>query len=212
MAAGRPPATIMGEKDSNAPKDYSGPIPVKVVDRRWWARQDPDEPIASAEPELKPTYVEDLERQLKEKNELLQQYMTRYKQASDDFDAAKARMRREIAKDVERGRRVMIVELLDVLDNLERATDAARAAADPAVLLEGVELVQRQFLARLEGFGAKRMDALGAPFSPQFHEAVSTVPTTDPDQDGIVVGVIRPGYQTGDDVLRPALVAVAKLT
>lgn len=186
------------------------PIPVKVVDRRWWARQDAEESSTAAEPELKPTYVEDLERQLKEKNELLQQYMTRYKQAADEFDAVKARLRRDVAKDVERGRRVMLVEMLDVLDNLERATGAARSGSDPAALLEGVELIQRQFLSKLEGFGVKRLDPLGAPFSPEHHEAVTTVPTDDAQRDGLVVGVIRPGYQIGEEVLRPALVAVAQ--
>lgn len=192
----------------NEPRDSSGPIPVKVVDRRWWARQDAEEAPA-AEPELKPTYVDDLERQLKDKNELLQQYMTRFKQAADEFEAVKARMRRDVAKEVERGRRVMLVEMLDVLDNLERAADAARPGSDPAALLEGVDLVQRQFLSKLEGFGVRRIDPIGARFSPDLHEAVTMVPTDDPQRDGVVVGVIRPGYQIGDEVLRPALVAVA---
>jgi molecular chaperone GrpE len=189
------------------------PIPVKVVDRRWWARENAEvaDDVVSSPPDLKPTYVEDLERQLKEKNDLLQQYMTRYKQAADEFDAVKARMRREVAKDVERGRRVMLVEMLDVLDNLERATTAARGGSDPAALLGGVELVQKQFLSKLEGFGVRRLNPVDAPFSPELHEAVSTVPTDDPQKDGIVVGVIRQGYQIGDEVLRPALVAVAKL-
>jgi molecular chaperone GrpE len=198
----------MAEKDT---RGDSGPVPVKVVDRRWWARQDADDVAAAAtDPELKPTYVEDLERQLKEKNDLLQQYMTRYKQASDEFEAVRARLRRDVAKDVERGRRVMLVEMLDVLDNLERATAAARAGSDPGALLDGVEIIQRQFLSKLEGFGVRRIDPIGRPFSPEIHEAVTTVPSDDPAQDGIVVGVVRPGYQIGDEVLRPALVAVAK--
>jgi molecular chaperone GrpE len=137
--------------------------------------------------------------------------MTRYKQAADEFESVKARMRRDVAKDVERGRRVMLIELLDVLDNLERAVDAARAASAPASVVDGLELVLKQFLVKLEGFGVKRIDAIGAAFSPEFHEAVSTVPTDDPQKDDVVVGVVRPGYQIADEVLRPALVAVAKV-
>jgi molecular chaperone GrpE len=72
-------------------------------------------------------------------------------------------------------------------------------------------MVQRQFVAKLEGLGVKRIDVAGASFDPAVHEAVSTVPAQSSDQDGRVVGVIRHGYTIGDDVLRPASVAVAKV-
>ena len=77
-------------------------------------------------------------------------------------------------------------------------------------LLQGVELVRRQFLAKLEGFGVKRIASEGLPFDPSVHEAISTVPAATPEQDGTVVGVVRHGYRIGDEVLRPAAVAVAK--
>jgi molecular chaperone GrpE len=200
----------MNERES---KDYAGPVPVKVVDRRWWARADASSDVeapaeVSGSPG-KPTYVEDLERQLREKDELLQSYITRLRQASDEFEAVKARLRRDVAKEVERGRRVMLVELLDVLDNLERATAAARNGGDRQALIDGVDLVQKQFASRLAGFGATRIEPVGQPFDPRFHEAVTTVPTTDPAEDGRVVGVVRPGYVMGDEVLRAAQVAVA---
>jgi molecular chaperone GrpE len=71
-------------------------------------------------------------------------------------------------------------------------------------------MVQQQFLTKLDGFGVKRIDAQGARFDPVLHEAVTTVPDPDPSADGRVVGVITHGYRIGDEVLRPALVAVAK--
>ena len=86
--------------------------------------------------------------------------------------------------------------------------DARRAS--PEALLQGVEMVRRQFLGKLEGLGVTPIATEGARFDPQLHEAISTLPAASADQDGVVVGVVRHGYRIGDDVLRPAAVAVAK--
>ena len=184
-------------------------IPVKVVDRRWWARGD-DGGAPAAERSSKPTYVEELERQLAEKDKTAQEYIAKYRQAASEFEESRLRLRREIAKDIERARREMISDLLEVLDNLDRALDAAGKAASPDALLQGVEMVRRQFLSKLESLGVKRINSEGTSFDPAKHEAVSTVPATKPEDDGRVVGIIRHGYTIGDDVLRPASVAVAK--
>src|SRR5262245_12721385 len=96
---------------------------LKVTDRRWWARGE-DAPTAE-EPKLKPTYIEELEARLAAKDTELQQLISRYRGASDEFDQARARLRKEVSKDVERGRRALIVSFLEVLDNLDRALDAA---------------------------------------------------------------------------------------
>jgi molecular chaperone GrpE len=188
---------------------------LKVVDRRWWVRDqanaDADSDAGSEDRGLrKPTYVEELERQLAEKNELLQEYISKYKDAAREFDAAKARIRRDVVKDVERGKRAVMAELLDVVDNFDRAIEAARQAGETGALLQGVEMVRAQFLSRLEGFGVTRMPALGQAFDPSRHEAVSTVPVGDPAQENHVLGVIREGYEMGGEVLRPALVAVGQ--
>jgi molecular chaperone GrpE len=181
-------------------------IPVKVIDRRWWARGD-DGGAAAAERSSKPTYVEELERQLAEKDKTAQEYIAKYRQAASEFDEARLRLRREIAKDIERARREVISDLLEVLDNLDRAIDAAGKAASADALLQGVEMVRRQFLSKLESLGVKRINSEGAPFDPLKHEAVSTVPAANPDDDGRVVGIIRHGYTIADDVLRPAVEA-----
>lgn len=192
-----------------ADKDYE--IPVKVIDRRWWANPSPDAATGEdARASRKPTYVEELEAQLAEKDRAAQEYLAKYRQAAAEFDESRLRLKREISKDIERARREILSELLEVVDNLDRAIDAARAAnASPDALLQGVEMVRRQLLAKLEGFGVTRIEADAQPFDPNVHEAISRVPTTTPDQDGLVVGVVRQGYRIGNDVLRPAAVAVA---
>ena len=184
------------------------PEELKVTDRRWWARGD-DQLPAAEEPKLKPTYIEELEARLAAKDAELQQILSKYRGASDEFDQARARIRKEVAKDVERGRRSIIVSFLDVLDNLDRALEAAAGRQDDS-LVQGVSLVRQQFLNTLEGLGVKRIDPAGQPFDPSLHEAVATVAQSDATNGGRIVGVIRPGYMIGDEVLRPAQVAVAE--
>lgn len=182
---------------------------LKVTDRRWWAREENLD--AAEEPKLKPTYIEELETRLAAKDAEIQQLLTKYRGAADEFDQARARLRKEISKDVERGRRQMLISFLEVLDNLDRAlTAAGDRSADPVV--QGVALVKQQFLSTLEGFGVSRVDPLGQIFDPALHEAVSTTGAQAGMSDGQIVGVIRPGYVMGDEVLRPAMVAVARAT
>jgi molecular chaperone GrpE len=202
---------------SDSDRDKEHDAPVKVVDRRRWAN--PEGATRSAEgPEgpqetsgsLKPTYVEELEQKVAEKDKQIHDYLTKYRQASSEFEEMRLRLRREVSKDIERTRREILSELLEVVDNLERALEAAHRSPSADALLQGVEMVRRQFLSKLEGLGVKPIDSTNARFDPALHEAVSTVPAASPDEDGMVVGVIRRGYRIGDDVLRPAAVAVAK--
>lgn len=182
---------------------------LKVTDRRWWARADAGATATAGEaPKLKPTYIEELESRIASKDAELQQLLAKYRSASDEFDQARARLRKEVVKDVERGRRAMLVAFLEVLDNLDRALAAAGNRPADA-LVQGVSLVRQQFLATLEGLGVTRIDPLGQPFDPSRHEAVATTPAGPDVPEGQIVGTVRPGYLIGDEVLRPAMVAVA---
>jgi molecular chaperone GrpE len=179
---------------------------LKVNDRRWWVRGDAP---AAEEPKLKPAYVEELEGKLAAKDAELQQFIAKYRGASDEFDQARARLRKELSKDVERGRRSLIAGFLDVLDNLDRALDAAAGREDDP-FVQGVSLVRQQFLSTLEGLGVRRTSPLGQPFDPAHQEAVATVAATADSPAGTVIGIVRPGYLIGDEVLRPAQVAVTQ--
>jgi molecular chaperone GrpE len=180
---------------------------LKVTDRRWWAKAPNEAGEIEDEPETRPSYVVELEQKVAAKDEEIQRLIAQYNSASSEFDDARARLRKEVSKDVERGRRSLIVSFLEVLDNLDRAIDAAPDKADPFVA--GVSIVRQQFLTTLEGMGVRRLDPLGQPFDPALHEAVSSVPAQSGAAANIVVGIVRPGYMIGDEVLRPAGVAVS---
>jgi hypothetical protein len=121
--------------DDQAPGAGARTPEMKVVDRRWWARG------ASAEtaetPAGKPTYVEELEARLAEKDRVLQDYIRQYKAAAGEFEESRARARRDVAKEVERGKRAILVDLLEVVDNLDRAIESAKEARTVDVLVHG---------------------------------------------------------------------------
>ncbi len=181
---------------------------LKVTDRRWWARGEESAGESGEAPRLKPTYIEELEERLAAKDAELQQILAKYRSAAEEFDQARVRLRKEVTKDVERGRRALLVSFLEVLDNLDRALEAAGDRPDDP-LVKGVSLVQQQFVSVLEGLGIARIYPLGESFDPGRHEAVATSPAGDGVPPGQIVGVVRPGYLIGEDVLRPAMVAVA---
>jgi molecular chaperone GrpE len=181
---------------------------LKVTDRRWWARGEEATSDTGEPPRLKPTYIEELEERLAAKDAELQQILAKYRGAAEEFDNARARLRKEMAKDLERSRRSQLSSFLEVLDNLDRALEAASDRKDDP-FVKGVSLVQQQFVSVLEGLGITRILPIGEPFNPGQHEAVATTPAVDGVPAGHIVGIVRPGYLIGDEVLRPALVAVA---
>jgi len=195
------------EKAQDKGHDEVEAKPFAVVDRRFWA-QPPSDEHSDAEPARKPSFVEDLEKRLKEQQDKVSDTLARHQHAVAEFEAARARLRRDMAKEVEGNRRALFVDLLEIVDNLERAITAAEATNDTNTLIDGVKLVRAQFLAKLAEYGVRQNESLGHHFDPAQHAAVSTVPVKDPAQDGVVVGVVKEGYLVGDEVLRPATVAV----
>lgn len=102
----------------------------------------------------------------------------------------------------------LVRDLIPVLDNLDRALAAARAAAGASSVVEGVELIQRELLRGLERHGVMRYSAVDQPFDPARHEAIARVVSADAPA-GTVVTETAPGYLLNGRVLRAALVVVA---
>jgi molecular chaperone GrpE len=189
--------------------DESKDPAVRVVDRRWWAQS--ASATAAEEPVRKPSYVEELEGRLADSTAHLQKVMAEHRRGLEEFEEAKHRIRREVSRDIERGRRAILADMLEVLDNLDRAIASARSAdgtASADTLVKGVEMVRDQFLAKLAACNVTRIVATGTPFDARCHEAISTTPVENPEADGTVVAVIREGYTVGDELLRPAAVVV----
>ena len=131
----------------------------------------------------------------------------RYLRAAADLENTRKRQKREIEDAKFDTKNKVLKEMLPVVDNLERAIEhATQAGSNPIV--EGVQLVLRQFMTAFERLDIAPIDAMGQPFDPNLHEAISQ---QESDQaPGTVVQVLQRGYRSGDRLLRPALVVVAK--
>jgi molecular chaperone GrpE len=201
----------VGEDDN----ENGGDKRFRVIDRRYWARtdDDDDEPPRDDQPQTADatsSYVVELERKLAEKEQLLEEVLAAHREGLADLDGARGRFRREAAREAERERRSLLVEFLEVIDNLDRALDVGDEQRDPKTVLAGVDMVRDLFVGKLAAFGVTRLDVLGQRFDPSVHEALAVVPVDDRGRDGQVVGVIRQGYAIGQELLRPAGVAVAR--
>jgi molecular chaperone GrpE len=122
-----------------------------------------------------------------------------------EFENWKKRSRKEQLDGEARVRESLLKEMLEVVDNLERATSAK---LDAEALLKGVNLVLRLFQNKLERHDVRPFETKGQPFDPRLHEAISQVPSTDVPP-GSVANELQKGYRIGDKLLRPAMVAVA---
>jgi molecular chaperone GrpE len=116
-------------------------------------------------------------------------------------------------KDREQERRYaygpLIRDILPVMDNLDRALIAAKQAGEQGPLVQGVAMVQSQFLDLLKRHGITRIDAQGEPFDPNLHEAVMQQPSPDAEPN-TVLQVLEQGFLHHDRVLRPAKVIVSR--
>jgi molecular chaperone GrpE len=135
-----------------------------------------------------------------------------------EFDNWKKRARKDQDEGEAKARESVLRDMLDVMDNLERAVSAygtggaptqpGASAADAQAVLKGVGLVLRLFQSKLDRYGIKPIEARGQPFDPRLHEAISRVETTDVPAGHVAVEM-QPGYRVGDRLLRPSMVGVA---
>ncbi|HFQ4909498.1 TPA: nucleotide exchange factor GrpE [Vibrio vulnificus] len=141
----------------------------------------------------------------------------RVKEQQDSVLRAKAEvenMRRRTEQEIDKARKYALnrfaEELLPVIDNLERAIQAADAESEAVKpLLEGVELTHKTFVDVVSKFGLKEINPEGQPFNPEWHQAMSIQESPD-HESNTVMFVMQKGYELNGRVIRPAMVMVAK--
>lgn len=153
--------------------------------------------------------VEGLKKELADIKEAKETLIARLRRAQADFQNLKRRSELEKEEMVKFALADFIKNILPVVDNLERAIAAGESATTSSDLLEGVKLVYRQFRDILEKEGLTPIDAVGKPFDPFQHEALS-YEETDEYPDGVVMEELLKGYEFGGKVIRHTLVKVAK--
>ena len=170
------------------------------------AEDAPAEPPAhppQAEVEAEP---ETLEAQLDKARAEAQRYLANWQRSEADFSNYKRRMEQDRDEARRMGNAALIINILPVLDDLERALASLDISLAGLTWFDGIRLIYRKLLLVLENAGVRQIEAEGQPFDPRFHEAVMH----GPGPEGKVVAEVQRGYKLHDRVLRPAMVVVGK--
>jgi molecular chaperone GrpE len=124
-----------------------------------------------------------------------------------DFKNYRRRIERDGNKIVEEGKRGMMLPLLDIIDDMEKALQCVNDTEQP--LVKGVQIIYQKLLAMLETFGVLPFESVGTPFNHNLHEAVATAKHKG-SKPGTVIDELRCGYLWNNELLRPAQVRVAE--
>lgn len=212
---------MSGEPSSDEPKidpaDSGGVIPVEVEPPDAPAADPADpaapSPAAAAAPPVDRTA--ELEQKIAQLEKDKKDNWDKFLRAAADLENQRKRTKRELEDARFETKNKVLKEMLPVVDNLERAiehaggkTDGSEPDAAIKAIVEGVQLVLRQFQTAFERLDITAIEAQGQPFDPNLHEAISQQESDQPP--GTVVQVLQRGYRAGDRLLRPALVVVAK--
>ena len=187
-----------GEEEARSQKTRAQRIPVSVLDKRRVGKE--GEVTEATEPDTKPLFVQQLEERVK-------RVEADYKQRVEELQGETRRSRERLLQDLEKRfqdkERALLLEVLELLDDLDRAR--ALAFSEPKVA-QGLTLIASRADQFLKNHGCRAVSPLGEPFDPNFMEAVAL----QEGPAGAVVGVLQPGYLLGGGLLRAARVVVGK--
>ncbi len=132
----------------------------------------------------------------------------KYLRLSAEFDNYRKRTLKEKMDLTRTGGETVLVKILPVVDNLERAIQSVRESSDIEAVKQGIELIYSNFREFLKQNGVKEIECLNEEFNSDIHEALTKIPVADPAQKGKVVDIIEKGYYLHDRVIRFAKVVV----
>jgi len=178
--------------------------PPAIVDRRSSSgrKKDADSPPPAVETED----VEALRAGLEEEKKKAETYLANWQRAAADFQNYKRRTDQEREELGRLANAALVINILPILDDLERALTSVDARLAGLTWIDGIRLIYRKFQAVLEASGVREIKAEGEDFDPRFHEAVMY----GEGEEGKVISEVQKGYMLGDRVIRPSAVVIGR--
>jgi molecular chaperone GrpE len=168
-------------------------------------QQEPEEQNTEIETELTETEdAEELRRAMAEEKEKAENYLVNWQRTQADLINYKRRIEQEKEETIKFANSALILGILPVLDDLERALNSALPEQAEPGWLEGVRLIERKMKSSLEAQGLSQIEALGEKFDPHLHEAVRQ----DKGEEGVIIEEVQKGYKFHDRVVRASRVVV----
>lgn len=154
------------------------------------------------------TEEDKVSQELDELRRQVEEHQQKVLRTQADFDNFRRRTRQEKEEKAKYASQNLIEQLLPVLDNFERALDSSKTSNDFEALAKGVDMIFRQIDQLMDQEGLKRMETVGQPFNPDFHQAIMQVESEE-YEEGYIVEEVQKGYMLKDKVIRPAMVKVS---
>lgn len=166
----------------------------------------PEEQVTSQQTNNPEEEIASLKKALEEEKARAESYLANWQRAQADYINLKRRTEQEKAEATKFANSMLILNLLPVLDDFERAFNSLSTRLAGLTWVDGIRLIYRKLQSVLESHGLTEIDALGKPFDPYQHEAIMY----QEGDEGIVLEVVQKGYKLHDRVIRPAMVIVGK--
>ena len=154
--------------------------------------------------------AEHFERRARLAEDRLTEVLTAYRKVRTENEGFRDRVTRDVERTFNRRTEKLLLKFIDILDNLDRALEAAEQTYAGNPLIEGLILVRTQLLQTLQQEGLERIPVLGLPYDPAVSEAVGTQPVDDPEHDHVVVREVLRGYRLHGRVARASRVFVGQ--
>lgn len=134
----------------------------------------------------------------------------KYLRLNAEFDNYRKRTIKEKSELIKSGGERVLMEIITLVDDFERALASMNDAKDKKALFEGMELIYSKFIQFTEQHGVKEIEVIGKEFDPEHSEAVTTIPVQDESQKGMVIDCIQKGYRLNDKIIRYPKVIVGE--
>ncbi|MEK9629801.1 MAG: nucleotide exchange factor GrpE [Nitrospinota bacterium] len=184
---------------------------INIVDRRSALLEEDELDEISGQEERLPSYVERLKKEAEEKDQKLKDYIAAFKEKTAEDDGFRKRLEKDNDVRLDQFKANLFSRLVPILDNLNRAIQAANTNRDFDGLNQGVEMVSKQFSRELKNNNVEMIDAKNRKFNPKTDEVLMTEETDDPEMDNMIVQELEPGYIFKDKLIKAAKVKVANL-
>ncbi len=152
------------------------------------------------------TSEDELSKEKQRAAELHEKYLRLY----SDFENFRRRTNKEKAELIQYGNRDLLLKVLPLYDDLERAITLSAQTEDKAALVEGMGLIFKKFQSLLENEGLKVIESKGKVFDSELHDALTTIPAPNEEMKGKIIDEIQKGYTLNEKVLRHAKVVVGE--
>jgi molecular chaperone GrpE len=154
--------------------------------------------------------TEAFERRARLAEDRLAEVLAAYRKLKSENDGYRDRITRNLERRFDQRRERLLLRFIEILDNLDRALEAAELTYAGNPLIDGLILVRTQLLQTLQEEGLERIPVVGLPYDPAVSEAVETRPVSDPDQHHVVLRDLQRGYRLNGKVARASKVAVGE--